>query len=1071
MNQLFKLTLLSLLPFALFAQEDPMLMQPSLSPDGKNIAFCYQGDIWTVPTVGGRAYRLTIHEGYDSRPIWSPDGSKIAFASDRYGNADVFIMPATGGTPKRLTYHSTSDIPTSWDGNEGVLFITRRLYRQVEREAELYHISVKGGTPHRHNDALSLDGQYSKNKKALALVRGTCRPERETYYGPANRDVWVYLPGKEEYKQVTNYQGNDYQARWGVERDLYYLTAESGKYNINKVNFSEDFESFTDAKKVTKHKDFGIFSFNVSADGKTLIYHKADEIYIQPTAGGKAQKVNIEISTDYRFDPVLKKTYRNMEEYSISPNGKRVAYSVHGEIFVTPVNKEDSRAVRLTNSAARDREPSWLNDSTLLYISDQAGQYDIYVVISSDTNEVDLFNSLKHQNKRLTTEKGDELNLNISPDGEQLCYRRGRGELWVANIDSAANLSNQKQLLNGWATPSAVSWSPDSKWLAYSIDDLNFNEEVFIHAANDSIPAVNVSMHPRPDRNPVWSSDGSKLAFTSNRNNGDTDIWFVWLKEEDYLKSMAEWKVDELAEAPKKKKGKDDKVKPVQIDFDEIYNRLRQLTYMPGSEYSMQISRDGETFYYMSSSNSGKNAGRDVALYSVNWDGKENTVLSSSATGGLYLDSEGSYLYTRAQGGKLQRIKLSNKKSEPINAVAKMEIDYKAELEQLFEEGWRALNAGFYDPQFHGRNWDKLKATYKPMCMKASTKEDFQFLFNVMLGQLDASHMGMRGGMNPKETQRMRTGLIGVELKAEEDGVRIQRVLEGSPATKAESRLYVGELIQKVNGQVVNQRQNFYELMDETAGERLLLEVVDTNGQSRELVIWPVNNLSSELYEDWVKERKRLTEEYSKGRLGYIHIRGMNWTSFERFERELMVAGYGKEGVVIDVRYNGGGWTTDYLMTVLTVKQHAYTVPRGAANNLKKEHKRFEDYYPYGERLPLSSWTKPSIAMCNANSYSNAEIFSHAYKSLGIGTLVGKPTFGAVISTGGYGLIDGSYVRMPFRAWYVKNSHMNMEHGPAVPDIEIDLSPAYKTKGVDEQLKKSVEVLLEQLQAKKKFKD
>ena len=189
----------------------------------------------------------------------------------------------------------------------------------------------------------------------------------------------------------------------------------------------------------------------------------------------------------------------------------------------------------------------------------------------------------------------------------------------------------------------------------------------------------------------------------------------------------------------------------------------------------------------------------------------------------------------------------------------------------------------------------------------------------------------------------------------------------------------------------------------------------------------------------------------------------MNWPSFERFERELTASGLGKEGIVIDVRYNGGGWTTDMLMTVLNVRQHAYTIPRGAAKSLNKEHQNFTQYYPYGERLPFSSWTKPSIAMCNENSYSNAEIFSHAYKHLGLGTLVGQPTFGAVISTGGAGLMNGSFVRMPFRAWYVKATKENMEHGPAVPDIIVANQPDSKANGDDPQLKKAVDELLKQI--------
>jgi len=231
--------------------------------------------------------------------------------------------------------------------------------------------------------------------------------------------------------------------------------------------------------------------------------------------------------------------------------------------------------------------------------------------------------------------------------------------------------------------------------------------------------------------------------------------------------------------------------------------------------------------------------------------------------------------------------------------------------------------------------------------------------------------------------------------------------------------------------------------------------------------IRPKAGLRRELYQEWVKSRRELTDQYSNGRLGYLHIQGMNMPSFERFERELTAAGYGKEGIVIDVRFNGGGWTTDYLMTILNVKQHAYTIPRGAVDNLQKEHLKFRQFYPFAERLPYFAWNKPSIALCNSASYSNAEIFSHAYQSLGIGTLVGEPTFGAVISTGGKRLMDGSFVRRPFRAWYVKATDKNMERVPAVPDIILENAPDSKAKGVDEQLQRGCEELLKQIDAGK----
>ena len=232
-------------------------------------------------------------------------------------------------------------------------------------------------------------------------------------------------------------------------------------------------------------------------------------------------------------------------------------------------------------------------------------------------------------------------------------------------------------------------------------------------------------------------------------------------------------------------------------------------------------------------------------------------------------------------------------------------------------------------------------------------------------------------------------------------------------------------------------------------------------------MIRPVSNVRQLLYEEWVSERRKLVDRFSNGKLGYIHIQAMNQPSFEVFERELQAAGYGKEGLVIDVRYNGGGSTTDYLMAVLNYKQHAYTIPRGASENPEKDKAKFREYYPIGERLVFSAWMKPSIAICNEGSYSNAEIFSHAYKTLGIGKLVGVPTNGSVISTGGRGLMDGSFVRLPFRGWYTKATDKNQELGAAVPDIIVQNSPDWIAKGTDDQLKAAVDELMKQLAAKK----
>ncbi|PSQ69748.1 MAG: hypothetical protein BRD31_05035 [Bacteroidetes bacterium QH_2_64_26] len=274
-----------------------------------------------------------------------------------------------------------------------------------------------------------------------------------------------------------------------------------------------------------------------------------------------------------------------------------------------------------------------------------------------------------------------------------------------------------------------------------------------------------------------------------------------------------------------------------------------------------------------------------------------------------------------------------------------------------------------------------------------------------------------------------------------------------------------GDVITAVDSRPVANAPNFYQLLEGTVEEKILLDVTDPEGEERTVRIRPTGDLSDELYREWVEEHRALVEEYSDGRLGYVHVEGMNWESFEHFERELYASAHDKDGLLIDVRYNGGGWTTDYLMTVFNVQRHAYTVPRGATDDLEQNHEQFRGHYPFGERLPYAAWTEPVAALVNKNSYSNAEIFSHAFKNLGHGPLVGQPTFGAVISTGGMGLMDGSYVRMPFRAWYVYQTDENMEHGPARPDLRVSNPPGIKAEGEDPQLRRAVEALLNETES------
>lgn len=1045
--------------------ERPLIMQPEISPDGTRIAFSYQGDIWTMSTSGTNPNRLTIHEGYESSPKWSKDGSSIAFSSDRFGNDDVFVMPSEGGRPDRLTYHSAPDRVLGFSNDNQVLFNTRRLYAEVEREWEVYGIAPTGdATESRYMDALGFDAVVSPDGTKIAFVRSTARVSREDYRGPANRNIWIYDTETSEYEQLTDFDGNDFMPKWSSNNELYFISARAGKYNVFKQKLGSK-----RATQVTDESEFGVEHFSIDKQAKHLVYKAADNVKL--LAGGQSKSLDLSIPTDFRFDPVTKKsTTDSLDEYSVSPDGKLISYVVRGDLFVKRNDKEDKRSVRLTTGAARDRDVTWLDDNTLLFVSDRDGQNDIFAVTSADSEEPNLFKSLKHSVTPVTRTDAQERQPLVSPDGKKVAYREGRGKLIVADITEDKSLTNRVTLLDGWATPSGVSWSPDSNWLAYAKSDLSFNSEIFIHAADNSQKPVNVSMHPKGDYNPVWSPDGSKLGFTSMRNNGDYDIWFAWLTESDWQRSKEEWKRDEFVdETADTKKDEDDSeadekaVEPLQIDLDRIYERLVQVTRFAGNESGLAFDKEGEHVYYTIGGAGRQNFKMDQDLFKIKWNGedKKQVIEGNKRPRSLSLSNDGKHLFALTGKGQLVKVDTQKDKPETLSTVSQQNIEHMAEREQIFDEAWQALNAGFYDPEFHDNDWQQLKEKYRPLALKASTKEDFQYIFNLMLGQVNASHMGLYRGENQKQTQKTQTGLVGVEVIPTDAGLEVTSVLNKSPAARDDSRLQVGDVITQVNQQSVKDA-NFYELLNGYANQRVLLNIKRAN-EDTEVVLWPTTSLSDEKYDNWVETRRAMTEEYSDGRLGYLHIRGMNWTSFERFERELMAAGYGKDGIVIDVRYNGGGWTTDYLMAVLNVEQHAYTIPRGATDDLDKDQKKFRDKYPYSERLPLSAWTKPSIAMSNENSYSNAEIFSHAYKALGIGKLVGRPTFGAVISTGAERLVDGSIIRMPFRGWWVKESDANMDFTPAQPDIEVFNPPAYKAKNVDPQLKRAVDELLKTL--------
>jgi tricorn protease len=666
-----------------------------------------------------------------------------------------------------------------------------------------------------------------------------------------------------------------------------------------------------------------------------------------------------------------------------------------------------------------------------------------------------------------------------SPDGKSLAFRRTRGDIMVMDLESRA----VSTFLESWNPFGEWTWSPDSTHIAYVDADVDYNYEIFIKPVDGSTPAVNISRHPNNEGAPRFSADGKILAFLSQRDGDDMDVYAVSLdKSIDALAPLDRKKYyDDAAEAAKKRKpleaskpkaddaaeGDDaeksepetEETKPAIAEswsLDDAWLRIRQITNYNGDESNLFLTPAGDRFIFSAEGGPGE----DPALFSIKWDGKDLQKLTGrAAVQHLNLDGSKAIIVQQSRAATVGTGEKA--KVEFVDPSYSARIDLEARMSQMFREAARELGMKFYHQTMKGLDWPALTERYHALATRARTGEEFAYVGNRLLGELNASHLGVRPPNEPNPNAQP-IGRLGIDTTPEAGGYRVRFVVPLGPADAGDMSLAEGDLITAINYQPIGlDHATIEQALRGHTGDECIVSVTraraDGPDLALDLLLIPIS-FGREVglrYDAWRNRNAELVTQWSNGQLGYIHIRGMDQGSLDTFERDLYAAAYGRKGLVIDVRSNGGGWTADRLLSSIMVQPHAYTIARGdtSGNNAG---------YPQ-DRLFIQRYTRPITMLCNEKSFSNAEITAHAFKALKRGTLVGQQTYGGVISTGGFSLVDGTFVRLPFRGWYLMDG-TDMENNGAIPDLIVPQTPtdeaADQPWGYDRQLKAAVDELL-----------
>ena len=1046
------------------AQENPLwLRNAKISPQGDLIAFTYKGNIYTVSTKGGKANPITAYHSYDTQPVWSPNGDKIAFSSDRAGGFDVYEVDKMGGVAKQLTFHSKPEAPEVYLDENTILFSS---YIQPSKDTQafpsglfkqMYSVKTSANRPEMFS-AIAMEDMSIKGDKILYTdKKGYEDPWRKHHTSSVTRDIWLFDKSNNKYEKLTDFKGENRNAVFAPDANsFYYLSEQNGSFNVFHRSFNNK-----NAKQITHFKDHPVRFLSIDNQGN-LAFTYNGEIYYK-SVNAEPTKLNIQIIADNYEPKVDYQTLKNdATSISVAPNGKEIAFIARGDVYVTSVDYSTTK--RITNTAAQERSVHFSPDGrTLVYAAERDGVWNVFTSeIKRKDNDTFVY-AAEIEEKQVTDTKLPSFQPFFSPDGNKIAYLEDRTEIRVYDIKKKASHT----VLDGKFNYSYsdgdqwFEWSPDSEWIVTNYIGIGGwnNTDVAVVKADGSGEVYNLTQSGYTEKGGRWVLDGNAIMFFSDRAGyrshgswgAEMDIYLVFLNAEAYDKFNMNKEERELAKADKKededkdkkddKKKKKKKVKPLELDFEGLDYRMVRLSRSSARLSDAIMNKDGTKLYYLARYENMS----DLYVYDI-LEKSTKQIAEGVGGGDLHLNTEDDTVYLLT-GGKIQ--KLDGDKLKAVNYEAPFDKKSKEEREYIFYHAWKQVKDKFYDQDLHGVDWEMYKENYAKFLPHINNNYDFAEMLSELLGELNASHTGARFYANGDAQETATLGVFWDESH-DGDGLKIAEIMEGSPLNYTKTKVEPGMILTQINGQPIKKGEPYWHLLADKAGKSVILTFTNAKGRKEfEEHVKPISygKEGGLLYDRWVKQREALTDKYSNGEIGYVHIKGMDSSSFREVYKNLLGKFRGKKAVVVDTRFNGGGWLHDDLVTLLGGKEYQQFAPRGK----------------YIGSDPFNKWTKPSIVLMSEGNYSNAHGFPWVYKELGLGKLVGAPVPGTMTAVWWERQIDPSIVFGIPQVTVVDMQGVPMENNQLEPDIEVYNTPASLLSGDDLQLKKAVEVLLQEV--------